>query len=146
MLTDQKSSLIRLEGLLRNLAVIRGFVSLTCASLDIDPDATADVVVAVDELATNIILHGYQEQNLEGGIEIEIVREKDTLIVWVRDQAPAFDPHSVEAPDLSVPLEERSVGGIGIYLTRQVIDEVLYKRLPEGMNEITLKKKCGAAS
>jgi serine/threonine-protein kinase RsbW len=124
---------------LENLAVIRRFVEDAMTALGIDPATIASTVLAVDEAASNIITHGYQGQ--PGNIEIDVQREKSTLVVSLRDRAPPFDLTSVPTPDLAVPLEERVVGGLGIHLIRQMMDKVICRMTPQGGNELLLIKR-----
>jgi len=93
------------------LAVIREFVADACRRLAAPPDAITDLIQAVDEAATNITLHGYK--GFPGPVEITVMRDRDRLTVTLRDEAPPFDPTSVGPPDLSKPLKERSIGGLG---------------------------------
>jgi len=86
---DTESSL-RIAAELKNLSIIRRFVRETTTALGADPDAISDVVLAVDEAATNSIVHGYQGQ--PGIIEIKVRRMGDSLVVCLRDQATSFDP------------------------------------------------------
>lgn len=130
---------IHITAELKNLANIRRFIEETAASLGIDAAIIPDVVLAVDEAATNIVLHGYEGQ--KGTIEIEVEREGDALVVRLRDEALPFDPNTIPPPDLTLPLEQRPVGGMGIYLTRQVMDEVVHRITPQGGNELTLMKR-----
>ena len=67
-------------------------------------DHDIDVLLAVDEAATNVVVHGYQGR--EGVIEIEVLREGDALVIRLRDEAEPFDPTSLPPPDLAVPLAE----------------------------------------
>src|SRR3989304_340568 len=99
-----------------NLAAIRRFIQETGAALDASASAIDDLVLAVDESATNIIKHGYGGQL--GDIEIEIWREAEAVVVRLRDQAPPFDPTRVPDPDVPLPLDRRPVGGLGVFLTR----------------------------
>ena len=64
-------------------------------------------------------------------------RPRATLVL--RDDAPPFDPLSLAAPDLAAGLDERSMGGLGIHLVRELVDEVSYRRV-DGRNELTLSK------
>lgn len=124
---------------LKELAAIRRFIQETATALRADPAAIADAVVAVNEAVTNIIVHGYQDQ--PGMIEIELRREVDTLVVRLYDQAPSFDPLTVSPPDLTLPLEKRPFGKMGVYMIRQLMDEVTHRVTPQGGNELTLIKK-----
>jgi len=92
--------------------------------------------LAADELATNIVLHGYRgepgEITVDGGI--------DRGDVWVRfqDDAPAFDPRQgMRAPALDVPLAEREIGGLGVFLAFTAVDTFEYE-LVAGRNVSTL--------
>jgi serine/threonine-protein kinase RsbW len=133
------SFVVRVAAKLENLAIIRGFIRLTGVTLGADRDEISDLVLAVDELATNVIVHGYRGES--GPLEVEVDREGDMLVVHLRDEAPPFDPTSVPPPDLTIPLEERPLGGLGIHLTRKHVDEISHQALPEGGNELTLKKR-----
>ena len=124
---------------LENLVLIRRFVEKTAQNLQADQAAIDDIIQAVDEAACNIIVHGYAAK--PGIIEIEVKRERDTLAVRLRDQAAQFDPTTVPPPDLTIPLEKRCPGGLGIHLIREYMDQVRYLAMPQGGNELTLGKK-----
>jgi serine/threonine-protein kinase RsbW len=129
---------------LQNLAIIRHFITEYAAAEKIDqPETIADMLVAVNEAVTNIIVHGYRGQ--PGDIDIEVVCVGDDLVVTLRDQSPPFDPTSVPAPDLSLPLAQRPFGGMGIHLMRQLTDEVIYQPAANGNELILIKKKVRSA-
>ena len=130
---------LRLSAELKNLAVIRRFVQETATALNVDQDALYDLIQAVDESAANVIVHGYQGR--PGDIEVEVKPAGDTLVVCLRDQAPVFDPTRLPPPDLTLPLDQRPPGGLGVYLTRQLLDEVTHRVTSQGGNELTLVKK-----
>lgn len=127
------------SAILANLDEIRNFVERAAHELQVPEAATLDVVQAVDEAATNIILHGYNGQG--GMMEVELDRRNNSLVVCLRDGAPPFDPTSVPPPDLSLGLEQRLPGGLGLYLMRHLVDEIQYRMPSEGGNELTLIKK-----
>jgi anti-sigma regulatory factor (Ser/Thr protein kinase) len=72
---------------------------------------------------------------------VEVRQAGDDLAVTLRDRAPAFDPTLVPEPDVSLPLEQRPVGGLGIYLSRRLVDDMRYRARPGGGNETTLVKR-----
>ena len=131
--------ILRLAAELQNLETIRRFVEESSLALQTDEDTAFDLAQAVDECATNIIEHGYSYR--PGTLEIEIARTGETLTIDLRDHAPVFDPTSVPAPDLTVPLEKRDPGGLGIYLARQMVDDMQHHALPDDGNELTLIKR-----
>ena len=97
-----------------------------------------DLVVAVDEALTNIIRHGYGERR--GPVEVVVAREGNSIVVRVRDEAPAFDPTTWPAPDLGLPLERRRAGGLGILLLRRSVDRVMHRARAQSGNELILVK------
>lgn len=123
---------------LENLGVVRDFIAQQAANLGADQDALYDVILAVDEAVTNIIVHGYRGR--AGTIKIAMQRKGDALVVRLGDLAAPFDPHSVPPPDLSLSLEERPIGGMGIYMMKKLVDRVIYCAAPQGGNELTLVK------
>lgn len=127
------------SAIVTNLGDIRRFVYQAAHYLQVPEITAGDVVQAVDEAATNIILHGYDGQ--EGMVDVELERHGDELIVRLRDQAPQFDPTTICSPDLILGLDQRPPGGLGLYLIRQLMDRVQYRIPTEGGNEITLVKK-----
>jgi serine/threonine-protein kinase RsbW len=122
----------------RSLGLIARFVEEQCLGLGSRPEPIADLVQAVDEAATNVIFHGYR--HAPGCIEIEITRRDAGLLVRMRDRAPFFDVAGVPPPDLSLPLEQRRDGGLGVFLMRQLTDGMACRELPGGGNELTLYK------
>ena len=112
----EQESTLRVAAELKNLNVIRHFVQETAESLDVDQRVIGDVILATDEAVTNVMVHGYQGQ--PGIIEIELRRNEDSLVVCLRDQSAPFDPTVMPPPDVTVPLEERPPGGLGIHLMR----------------------------
>ncbi|MCC7359501.1 MAG: ATP-binding protein [Anaerolineales bacterium] len=121
------------------LVVIRRFVQVAAAQRGLADRAVEDVVHAVDELSANIILHGYAAA--PGLIAVRCWAEAGALHISLRDQAPAFDPTTRPDPNLDVPLEQRPVGGLGIFLSRKMLDDLRYQRLPSGENLLTLVKR-----
>ncbi len=130
--------MLHIDANLENLNTIREFVLNSAISLGVGQDDLFGVILSVDEAATNIIVHGYRSQ--PGQIEIDVKRDQAYLTVEVRDQAPPFDPTSVPPPDLTLPLKERPLGGLGIHLMRQYMDEMHYQYTADGHNLLILKK------
>jgi serine/threonine-protein kinase RsbW len=131
--------LIRVSAEPANLARIRRFVEEQAVELGADETMVGDIIQAVDESVTNIIVHGYRGS--QGIVEVEVGLAAGALVIQLRDNAPPFDPTHVPRPDLDLPLERRPLGGMGVHLTRELTDEATYRR-PEGWgNELTLIKR-----
>jgi serine/threonine-protein kinase RsbW len=135
---ETKASL-QLNVELEDLALVRRFVQDAAAELHADPAVIPDVVMAVNEAVTNIIVHGYRGQ--PGLIRIDVGRINNSLGVRLHDHAPPFDPTAVPPPDLHLPLSRRPFGKVGVHLMRQVMDELSYRVPAGGGNELTLLKR-----
>jgi len=134
----QVGNVLRIPADLGKLADMRQFVREQAAQLGADGEAIDDIVTAVDELVTNSIVHGYR--GAEGTVEVEVEASNGSVLVRLRDEAPAFDPTKVPDPDVTLPLELRPKGGMGIYLSLQATDGLAYRRTDTG-NELTLSKR-----
>jgi len=97
-----------------------------------------DTQLAVEEAITNVINHGYKKTGGQIVISSRICPER--IEVQIMDTAPRFNPLSVPEPDLDSTIDDRNVGGLGIFLIRQVMDEVSY-RYEDGKNIFSLTKK-----
>ncbi len=132
-------SSIKLDVTLHDLAAIREFVKTAAVRAGLDADKVHEVVVAVDEAVTNIIVHGYRRK--PGPLEVEAGARKNAFVVRLRDEAPPFDPASIPAPDTTLPVDERPIGGMGVYLIKRAMDKMAHRALPGGGNELTLTIK-----
>lgn len=133
---------MRIKSDLNDLAKIRRFVEEAARSFTNDQEAVGDMILAVNEAVTNIIVHGYQNQ--QGRIEVDVKQQTGDLVVCLRDHAPLFDPTQVPAPDSDVPLSRRALGGMGVHMMRHFTDALIYRVTPEGQNELTLVKRVKA--
>ncbi|MDD5766185.1 MAG: ATP-binding protein [Candidatus Marinimicrobia bacterium] len=95
--------------------------------------------LALDEILTNIISYGYRDKD-EHVIDINLSLQAGALALEILDDSVPFDPSEAPVPDINQPLEERKIGGLGIYLVKNLMDEVEYKS-KDGINRLTLKKK-----
>ena len=123
----------------KEISQINAFVTETAVELGCDPEAVDDLVVAVHEAIANIVVHGYQKQ--AGFIEIEFERKEDDLYIFLRDEAPHYDPTTHPIPNVSAPLEQREVGGMGVHMMRNFADEMQYKVNALGQNELLFVKQ-----
>ena len=127
---------LRITADLDRLAEARRFVRDAANTAAAPIDCLDDLVQAVDEAATNVIVHGYEGR--PGWIEIGVSLEGDRFVVTIEDEAPAFDPTSRPEPDLSIPPERRKPGGMGVHLIREATDELDWRARPGGGNILRL--------
>ncbi len=124
---------------LQELAPLRCFVEEKAEAFHIHPVKIHDILLTIDELVTNIILHGYDGR--DGPIGLKLRFEADELVMILTDSAPVYDPTKHPSPDITLPLEKRPLGGMGIHLARRLMDEMRYRVTENGENELTLIKR-----
>jgi anti-sigma regulatory factor (Ser/Thr protein kinase) len=101
------------------------------------------VQLATEEACSNVLVHAYAGK--PGRLEVEVVEEPEGIQVVVRDWGTAFDPESVPEPDLTLPLEERKVGGLGVYMMRKLMDEITYHFDAEQGNRLVMRRTISLA-
>ncbi|MFA5079779.1 MAG: ATP-binding protein, partial [Dehalococcoidia bacterium] len=94
--------------------------------------------MAVDEASTNVVKYAYGGQ--AGFIQISCAFEGRDIVVTIRDRARKFDPASVPAPEVDSALEDRKVGGLGIYMMKKMMDRVDYSYKEGEGNRLLLVK------
>jgi anti-sigma regulatory factor (Ser/Thr protein kinase) len=95
--------------------------------------------LALEEVFMNVAMHGGHEGR-PASAAIDFQRDGEELLLVVSDDGPAFDPLALATPDTSLSLEERQVGGLGVFLVREMMDEVSYARR-EGLNVLSMRKR-----
>jgi serine/threonine-protein kinase RsbW len=131
-----ESTTLRIDADLARLRDVRRFVRDTAAGLGADEAATRDLVQAIDEWVTNVIVHGYRGG--DGPIEVDVRRVGDELVGQVRDAAPAFDPSTAPPFDPGLPLAARPAGKMGIHLIRELCDRFEHRVPLDGGNEVEM--------
>ncbi len=121
------------------LIVVRDFVSRMIRQSRVTREDENKIILAVDEAVTNIIEHGY-DQGVDGQIELEIESDPGQFKVVVRDSGRVFNPESVPNPDMKEHVKAGRKKGLGLFLMRQIMDEVRYRYKDGVQNELTLVK------
>lgn len=102
-------------------------------------DAIFAANLAIEELVTNIIKYGYDDQDRHE-IGLDLSAENGSVKIEIRDDGHEFNPFDQPEPDTSLPAEEREIGGLGIHFVRNMLDSYAYQRV-NGQNIVTLSKK-----
>jgi serine/threonine-protein kinase RsbW len=123
----------------KHLIIVRDFVARLIHQSRLPKDDENKVILAVDEAVTNVIEHGYEDGD-EGTIEIEIEADESQFKIVIRDTGRVFNPESVPDPDMREHVLKGRKKGLGIFLMRQIMDEVRYKFKDGVKNELTLVK------
>lgn len=98
-----------------------------CCSNNIENDKCFDVVIIIDELATNIIKYAFADE-CDHTFNIIINKKGEKLHIQLLDDGIPFDPLKRSEPDTNSSLEERNIGGLGIFFAKQLSEQIIYKR------------------
>jgi serine/threonine-protein kinase RsbW len=123
---------------LESLSVFRQFISDCCTSSNVPKEAVFDLKLAVDEACTNIIEHGYKGMD-PGSIILSLRVEPDRVLVRITDFGHIFEPADAPKPDVEAALEDRELGGLGLFLIYQTMDNIDYQTSEDG-NTLTFTK------
>jgi anti-sigma regulatory factor (Ser/Thr protein kinase) len=123
----------------QQIELLADYIDSIADAAGIDPSLTMSLNLALEEAVTNVIMYAYPE-GTDGTVDI-ITEVNDGLLTFIiKDSGKAFDPTQKEDADVTLSAEERSIGGLGIFLVRQIMDSVDYQRI-DNQNILTLKKK-----
>ncbi len=113
-------------------------------AMGFDDKTVYELRLAVDEACANVIHHAYGGMEA-GDMEVTCCLNDGALTIKVRDWGQAFDPDSVPEPNVDAPLEERSLGGLGLFLMKQVMDGVEFTFDAKLGNELVMIKRAPGA-
>lgn len=102
-------------------------------------ETASQIALVVDEILNNIVSYAYPHGG-EHHIDLSFEIRAAELIVVISDQGIPFNPFTKDPPNTKLPLEERKIGGLGIHLVRNLMDNVSYERKRK-RNVVTLEKK-----
>jgi serine/threonine-protein kinase RsbW len=128
-LPNQRSAVARAQDQIESFARRHGLATR----------ALHEAQLALEEHLTNIISYGYDDK-LEHQIKVRVQLNASELRVEVEDDGHPFNPLEQPAPDVSIPIEERPVGGLGIHMMRKSLDGIEYRRT-EGKNILDMIKR-----
>ncbi len=131
---------ITLDAKLGNLDEVLAFVDSRLEELECPVKAQMQIDVAVEEIFVNIASYAYEGQPGSATIRMEIRQNPKSAEITFLDRGIPYNPVEKEDPDVSLPIEKRRIGGLGIYMVKKSMDEMLYERR-DGYNILTIIKK-----
>lgn len=122
---------------LNEIATVVESIDMLAEKWDLPMKTVFNLNLAIEELITNTISYGYQDQE-EHKIEIVFSLSGNILNTVISDDARAFDPMKIDnSPDLDASLEEKDIGGLGIFFVKNLMDTMVYK-YKDGRNILSL--------
>lgn len=116
------------------------FLEETAEAFGLDSMLLMSLNLVMEEAVSNIIFYAYKEGETGENIRISMELEDGVLTIVLTDTGLPFDPTAREDPDVSLPAEERPIGGLGIFLIKKMMDEVVYRR-EDDANVFIMSKK-----
>jgi serine/threonine-protein kinase RsbW len=133
---DQYS--IEVRAVPESLGEVAAFLERALRAVTASEEQFWNLYQAIEELVTNVVFYAYVGE--PGPVSVTVTKEESAVVICIADQGRPFDPTREPPPDLSVPHPQRRVGGLGIHLVRELVDQMSYRR--EGQtNCLTLRAR-----
>jgi len=123
----------------QQIALLADFIDAVAEATGIEPSLAMSLNLALEEAVTNVVMYAYSE-GTDGLVDITAETKGQVLTFVIKDSGKAFDPTQKEEADITLSAEERPIGGLGIFLVMNLMDEVKYER-ENGYNILTMSKK-----
>ena len=122
-----------------NIEVVTDFVNEQLEALDCPMKAQMQIDIAIDELFGNIAYYAYNPEVGDATVRVEVVENPLSVVITFIDKGVPYDPLAKADPDTTLSVEEREIGGLGIYMVKKSMDDIAYE-YKDGQNILTIKK------
>jgi serine/threonine-protein kinase RsbW len=138
MATESTDKLLFVENQIDELTRVAAFIEELGEEWGFPLQLVISLNLVLEEALTNIILYGFEDES-KHSIEVNFRKSADDLTITIIDDGKEYDPTLKEDPDIMLPVEERPVGGLGIFLIKKIMNSVEYRRI-ENKNYLILIK------
>lgn len=122
-----------------NIDVVTDFVDAQLEELDCPMKAEMQINVAIDELFSNIAHYAYHPETGEATVLVDVVKDPLAVEITFIDNGKPYDPLQTRDPDITLSAEERDIGGLGIFIVKKSMDDIVYE-YKDGKNILKIKK------
>lgn len=105
---------------------------------ELNPGLVMSLNLVLEEALTNVIFYAFDD-NGQHQIDVDITVKGQLLTITISDQGKPFDPTQRDNPDITLNVDDRQIGGLGIFLIRKIMDQVKYRRVQD-KNVLILEK------
>lgn len=127
-----------IENKIEALSILAGKIENLAEKWELPVPLTMNLNLVLEEAVSNVIFYAFNDHQ-KHLIQISLALENKILTVEIVDDGIPFDPLSQKLPDITLPVEERPIGGLGILLILKIMDQVSYSR-QNNQNRLTLVK------
>lgn len=139
---DQGSRELVVEATVENLTAVNSFVDELLEDIDFSMKERMQLALAVEELFVNIANYAYAPATGMATIRGMIVEHPSGVVLVFEDEGMPYDPLAKEDPNTEAPIEERDIGGLGIFLVKKNVDDIHYE-YRDRKNVLTIRKNTG---
>ena len=133
---------ITIAATVENIDVVTDFVNEQLESCDCPIKAQMQIDIAIDELVSNIARYAYNPETGDATVRVEVVEDPMAVVITFIDKGIPYDPLKKADPNTALSAEEREIGGLGIFMVKQTMDDITYE-YKDGQNILKIKKKIG---
>ena len=130
---------LEIEAVSDNLEEVLAFLGERMEAADCSPKARMQLEVAAEEIFVNIASYAYNPETGKATVRVEVSGEPLGVTITFIDRGVPYDPLAKQDPNVTASAEERPIGGLGIFMTKKLMDDVIYE-YKDGRNILTLKK------
>ena len=130
---------LTIDATVENIMQVTAFVDEQLEALGCPVKAQMQIDIAIDELFGNIAHYAYNPEVGTATVRVEVTEDPLAVVVSFIDKGVPYDPLSKEDPDVGLPLVEREIGGLGIYMVKKSMDEITYE-YKDGQNILRIRK------
>ena len=134
------SSELEIDALTENLSRVQAFVEEHLETAGRPFKVRMQISIAVEEIFINIASYAYVTEAGKATIRVEITKDPSVVIITFIDRGIPYDPLAKQDPDVTLSAEERDIGGLGIFMAKEIMDDEYYE-YKDGQNILTLTKK-----
>ena len=131
---------LNIAATVENIEVVTDFVNEQLEVLGCSIKAQMQIDIAIDELFGNIAHYAYDPDIGSATVRVEVMEEPLSVVITFIDGGVPYDPLLAADPNTGLPIEEREIGGLGIYIVKKSMDEIIYE-YKDGKNILSIKKK-----
>lgn len=130
---------LTLQATVENIETVTDFVNKQLEAFDCPMKTQTQIDIAIDEIFSNIAHYAYKPDIGNATVRVDIAENPLAVKITFIDNGIPYDPLAKPDPDITLSAEERQIGGLGIYMVKKNMDEVLYE-YRDGQNILTIKK------
>lgn len=131
---------ITLAATLDNISKVTDFVDEELERIGCPRKVKAQIDICIDEIFANIARYAYDSGTGDVTVRLDFDESERLFSLAFIDCGKPFDPTDVPEPDITSPLEERPIGGLGLFMVKNLMDSITYQR-EDGHNILTIQKR-----